>query len=102
MASRAQIEMDFRRAMAQADHVDQLAERLSSVSNKQFGGTLQNLSSGWKGDNANLYMQKGAKLQNKMNVSARDLHNTASDIRRAAKRLYAAEMAALAIAQTRN
>lgn len=97
MATKAQIEINFRQAMEQANKLDTLADRLSNVSNNQFGGILQNLSAGWKGENSSLYMQKGAKLQNKMNDSVRELHNTASDIRKAARRLYAAEMAALAI-----
>lgn len=101
MATRDHIEMNFRQTLAQADKLDELAERLSNVSDKQFGGSLQNLAAGWKGENASLYMQKGSKLQDKMNTSVKDLHNTAASIRKAAQRLYAAEMAALAIAQTR-
>lgn len=102
MATRDYIEMNFRQTLAQADKLDELAERLSNVSDKQFGGSLQNLAAGWKGENASIYMQKGAKLQNKMNASVKDLHDAAGRIRKAAQRLYAAEMAALAIVQTRG
>lgn len=102
MATRERIEMDFRQAMAQADKVDDLAERLSQVSNTQFGNTIQNMAAGWKGENAAAYLGKGARLQNRMNASASDLHNSAAAIRRAARRIYDAEMASLEIANSRS
>lgn len=102
MATRERIEMDFRQAMAQADKVEGIAERLSQVSNGQFGNVLQNMAAGWKGENASAYYGKGAKLQNKMNASVADLRNNAAAIRRAARRIYDAEMAALEIANDRS
>ena len=102
MATRESIEMDFKNAMSQADKVDGIANRLARLSNNQFQSTLQNVNVGWKGDNANLYLQKGAKLKTKMNASAEDLHDVASDIRSAARRIYNAEMMALSIATGRT
>lgn len=102
MATRASIEMDFRQAMAQADKVDDVANTLSGVSGKQLGGTLHDLAAGWKGENANAYLAKGARLQNKINDSSGELHEIASMIRRIARRIYEAEMANLRIAEQRD
>ena len=102
MATRESIEMDFRQARAQADKIDGIAERLSQLANNQFGNTLQNMAAEWKGENASAYLDKGARLQNRMDASASDLRNSAAAIRRAARRIYDAEMAALEIANNRG
>lgn len=102
MATRASIEMDFRQAMTQAKKVDEIADRLSRVSDSQLNNIMQNLASGWKGENASAYLNKGFRLQNKISISSGELHNVASQIRRVAKQVYNAEMAALEIAMMRK
>lgn len=102
MASRASIEFDFRKATAQADRLDAVADQLNLLSDKKFGGTMQHLSSNWKGENASLYLAKGGKLQGQMDATSRELHSIAADIRAVAKRLYEAEMRALRIAEHRD
>ena len=102
MATRASIEFDFKQALSQADRVEQIADSLSKLSGNKFEGTMQNLSINWKGESANKYLAKGERLQGKMNVTANDLRRIASDIRRIARNLYNAEMAALEIASQRN
>lgn len=102
MATREKIEMDFKRAIRQADKIDSIANRLGTLSGEKFGGSMQNLSACWKGENASLYLGKGGRLQGKMNGTANELHAIARDIRTVAKRLYNAEMAALAIASSRT
>ena len=73
-----------------------------SGSDNKFEGTMQNLSLNWKGESANRYLAKGERLQGKMNVTANELRRIASDIRRVARNLYNAELAALEIASQRN
>lgn len=102
MASRASIEFDFHQAKAQADRLDAVADQLNGLSNNKFGGTMQHLSSNWKGENASLYLSKGGKLQGQMNGTASELHSIASEIRAVAERIYRAEMAALRIAEQRD
>jgi uncharacterized protein YukE len=102
MATRASIEMDFNKARTQANKLDEIANNLKNLSSNDFQGTLQNLSGCWKGSNASAYMNKGTKLQDEINSTAKELHAVASDIRTIAKRIYDAEMAALAIAETRK
>lgn len=101
MATRESIEFDFQQAMAQADKIDDLAAALNTLSNNKFQGTLQNINTNWKGERASEYLTKGSRLQLKMNGTADDLSGIASDIRTIARRIYEAEMAALAIAEER-
>lgn len=102
MATKAGIEFNFRKAMNQADQIDNLANNLSNLSRNRFAGTMQGISASWKGDNASLYLGKGERLQGNMDGSASELHSIASDIRTVARRLYRAEMAALEIAMRRE
>ncbi len=86
MASKEKIETDFQTAMAQADKIDEITERLSQVSGKKLGNALQDLSMGGKGENASAYLRKGAKLQGRINNSSLELHKIAEDIRSRARR----------------
>lgn len=101
MATREKIEFDFRQAMRQADRIEEIAEKLTRLSGSKLESSLQNLSVSWKGENASAYLAKGSRLQKEMNQTAKGLQSAASDIRTVAKRLYDAEMAALAIASAR-
>lgn len=102
MATRETIEFDFKKALGQADKINAIADRLGRLSGTEFENTMQNLSAGWKGDNASQYLSKGSRLQEKMNGTVKELYSVASDIREIAKRVYDAEMAALAIASERK
>lgn len=102
MATRERIEMDFKQAIRQADKIDSIADRLSTLSGAKFEGSLQNLSACWKGENASLYLAKGSRLQGKMNGTVNELYAIARDIRTVARRLYNAEMAAWTIANSRT
>lgn len=98
--SRYQIEMDFSRAIQQADKLRALGENLYSLSNDKLNGTLQNISINWTGKNSQDFCTKGNILKDKMNGSAQELVNISEDIRRVATVIYRAEMAALEIAGT--
>jgi WXG100 family type VII secretion target len=102
MATRTSIEFDYKNALAQADKVDGIADSLNAIVSRRLQETLQNLSVSWKGDNANAYIKKGSKLKGNVNNTAGELHSIAEDIRVIAKRIYDAEMAALAVAEERT
>ena len=96
------IYFNYQKALRQADRIDQAAEELSRVSGNEFQGALQDLSTGWTGESASLYFVKGDRLADDMNATAGELHQAAADLRTMARRLYEAEMAALAAAADRT
>ena len=100
--TRAAIMFNFRKALQQADELDDIANDLSGMAKSEFEGTMQNISVNWKGENSRKYLAKGNRLQGDMHSTANSLHGIASDIRRVAKRIYNAEMRALAIAEARD
>ncbi|MBR6770720.1 MAG: WXG100 family type VII secretion target [Lachnospiraceae bacterium] len=99
MATVYSIQMDFQQARQQAQRLDDIASQLERIAGNELGGTLQELSIGWKGENATAYIKKGGELQNKMGNSVKNLRNIADSIRRIAKRVYDAEMAAINLVQ---
>ena len=91
MTEKERLETDFHIAMAQADKLDEITERLAAVSEKKLGSALQDLSRGWKGENASAYLRKGAKLQGRISGTSLELHSIAEDMRSRARRIYGAE-----------
>jgi len=102
MSSRRTIEFDFRLAKQKANELDEIAENLQNLSNHKFNNTMQNLSAGWKGESASLYLNKGQILQKDIIKTSKNLREVASTIRAVAKRIYEAEMEALRIAEERD
>lgn len=102
MKTSAQIKMNYREAIQQADELDALASKVRSTANDKVEQSMQLLSSGWKGSNASEFLRKYGELKQQILDSAKELNSIADDIRRTARIVYNAEMAALQIAQTRT
>lgn len=96
------IEMNFQQAKQQASRLEQLASRLERLAKNDFEGTLQQISSCWKGESADAYLQKGGQLENNIVRTAADLRRTAQTIRSTAQRTYNAEMRARELARNRT
>lgn len=102
MATKAQIEMNFKQAIAQADKLDEQANNLKRLARNKLNGTLQTIAGNWKGMNAEQYLKKGQTLEDSIASTASELADVAGQIRTIARRMYEAEMAALTIAQNRT
>ena len=93
------IEMDFGKAEQQASELEEIA---SSLSDKDLGGTLDELAKDWTGDNAAKYLQKGEALQGNLETTASAIQAVADVIRRIAEEIYEAEMRAWERAHDRD
>lgn len=100
--SRTAIIFNFRKAIQQADELDDIARQLSRMASSDFSATMQKVSANWKGANASAYLVKGNRLQGDMVSTAAALRGIATEIRNVARRIYNAEMRALAIAEDRS
>lgn len=98
----ASIMMDFRKAQQQADRIEDIASRLSNISNVNYDNTMKMLSNNWKGDSASTYLNKCLALQESLNDTVSNYRSTAESIRNTARRIYEAEMKNLEIAQKRK
>lgn len=96
------IEMDFSKAEQQAGELEEIASSLNTMSDKDLGGTLDQLAKNWTGDNAVKYLKKGEALQGNLETTASAIQAVADVIRRIAEEIYEAEMRAWERAHDRD
>nr|WP_300167678.1 WXG100 family type VII secretion target [uncultured Flavonifractor sp.] len=101
MKTKWQIEFDFEQARKQANRLDDIADQLEHLAKKQIERYNQELPSYWRGKSASLFQKKQDEMKKNVLQSARELRQQAECIRRIARLLYEAEMAALEIARRR-
>ena len=99
--SKTEIDIEFNRALEQADELEELSCKLCNISNTRLEGALTLLTKAWKGQNAAEYMRNTGVLRDRLYDSADILKDTAQMIRRTATAIYAAEMAAVNICAVR-
>lgn len=102
MASEAEIQFNYEKALKKAQELEEVAGELRQIAAGELDGTLTQLRGSWKGEAAELYQNKGEALGEKVGKSAENLLEIADGARKMAKRLYDAEMAAYRLAQIRN
>jgi len=95
MKSKTEIEMDFSRAVSQAQELETLSKELGEMATEHIKGALKLLALSWQGENANMYFEKGEVLSDEMLETADDLIKVAKNIRTTANVVYTAERAAL-------
>lgn len=95
MKSKSEIEMNFSRAVSQAQELETLSKELSEMATEHIKGAMRLLALSWQGENANLYFEKGEILSGEMLDTADDLIKVAKNIRSTANVVYTAEKAAL-------
>jgi len=97
MKSKVDIEMDFSRAVSQANELESLSKELSNIATQQIEKALKLLACSWKGDNSELFTDKGVKLSDEILNMADDLIKIAKSVKSTAGIVYTAEKAAMRI-----
>lgn len=97
MKTKEEIEIDFSRAISQAQELEQIAQELSNIANAHLEGAFAMLRNSWKGDNQTVFDQKGETITNEMYDTADEMIRVAKSIRTTADIVYRAEKSALAI-----
>lgn len=93
-----EINLDYAKAIRQAEQLEAIARNLGTLADSEFQGCLQRISTNWKGENASAYIAKGQKLKGDMNKTAEQLNKAAGAIRNIARRTKEADIAAMNIA----
>lgn len=94
MKSKQEIEMNFSRALSQAEELENLSKELSQMATEHVKGAIKMLMFNWQGDNSKLFVEKGEVLTNEMLETADDLIKVAKNITTTANIVYNAESAA--------
>ena len=97
MSVKTKIDIEFKRAIEQADELDELSGKLCAIGSVKMDEALTLLSKSYKGQNASDYTDKAMRFKERVYDSAEILKKTASMIRMTASLIYEAEMAALGI-----
>lgn len=95
--TREEIEIEFTHAINQAQELENIAGKLSSIANSNVEDVFSNLENGWNGDNAKLFVKKGGGLMKDIFDTADELILVAKSIRNTADIIYKAEKAAIQI-----
>lgn len=100
--SRKSIAVNFQAAMDSAKELDGIADELERALKHGYADSMAQLSRDWTGDNAVFFQNKGAKLTEQIENSISRIRKAADEVRRAARLIYQAELAALNIATERT
>lgn len=95
--SKEDIEIDFARAISQAQELEEIACELSRIATAHVEGALAMLEKNWKGDNAGRFGDKSRVLSTQMLETADDLLKVSRSIKSTADIVYRAEKAAIQI-----
>lgn len=95
MTRKDRIEIDFARALSQADQLEQISIDLSSMAKTRVEKAMGLLDSHWNGENARLFIKKGENLIPDLIETAEYLKQMAANIRFTADKIYSAEMQAV-------
>lgn len=98
MKSKCEIEMDFERAMAQAQELEEISDELSKIASAHVADAFEMLAKNWQGDNSKNFLKKSSGLTTDMIETADDLLKIARNIRTTAGIVYKAESMARQIA----
>ena len=90
-----EIEMDFTRAICQAQELERLADDLSRIANSGVETALLVLKNSWRGDAAGSMELAGKKATSEIYRTADDLMRVARNIRSTADLVYRAEKSAV-------
>jgi len=102
VSSLSEIYFNYNKAIQQANQLDDIARRLSTMAERNMESILNNVSRAWKSDSTPQYVKKGQKVKGDMNTTVRNLRNIAAAIRKIAKRILEAELEAWRIANERK
>lgn len=95
MERKREIEMNFSRAISQAEELENLSKELNHMATEHIRGALRMLMFNWQGDNAELFSEKGNEITDEMLGTADDLIRVAKNIASTANIVYNAEKAAM-------
>jgi len=102
MKSSSAIYYDFKRALNEAEDLEDAARRMRRLSDNDMENTMRSLQGAWQGGASEAYQRKCGQLRAKILNSANDLERQASAIRSMARSTYEAEMRAYRLAMDRN
>lgn len=91
MSAKDRIEIDFARAINQAESLEEMAGILSSMAKESFEEALLKVAGIWRGDNADFFRERGVDIIPGILMTADELMRVAGNVRYTAQVVYEAE-----------
>lgn len=98
MKTKEEIEIEFSKAYAQAQSIEEVANTLIGLANTISTKDMTYFEKAWKGENAMLLGMKGRDLSERIFGAAQDLVKVSESIRFSADLIYKAEKSAAMLA----
>jgi len=102
MATRQSIEFDFSRAKGQVRRLQEIADRLSKLSDNAFENNINAVSTAWRGENSTKYINKGREIEDSIKNSVNQVRKTADTLQTIANNIYESEIKSLETAEIRT
>ena len=102
MTRKDRIEIDFARAISQAQELEDISGELSMMAKNHVADALKMLSICWSGDNAAEFLKRGETIVPDLYETAEELVHTAKNIRYTAEIIYRAELNAINCVENRQ
>lgn len=96
------IEIEYSRAIAQANKLSNTASDLRRMLRVQYNSAVETVASSWSGESARAYLQKLEIVKTKLEKSIKALENLSSSIKKTAKTVLEAERKAAELARKRT
>lgn len=101
LPTRQEIQLNYHKTIVQANDLEELADCMDAMRTGTLDESLGSIAATWKGDTANKYHTKGARLSEKIKAHSNELRQTARVLRNAAENTYRAELRVLELAEKR-
>ena len=102
MKTKNQISLDYQRVIDLTKKLDEIVNRIKKEFDANTDSLVAELSAGWKGENADEFIAKAKSIKEKTIPSAEKIGKLSEGVRSNAEAIYAADMEALRIAETRK
>jgi WXG100 family type VII secretion target len=95
------IALDFNKAKTQASKLEEISRKVKQERNN-LESAKKMISSSWKSDNSNAYLNKIAVVENELSNIEKNLNQIASTVRTIAQNTYNSEKKAITLANQRT
>ncbi len=102
MATYSEIKINYNNSKNKAAKLEDLAEQLRAIANRDLEKSLGMLSDEWKGDSAKAFRDKGEALKEELLETAKLMERSARSIRTVAKKIYETEREAIELIESRK
>ena len=82
----APININLERAIDQANQIDEIADKMITISNSKLSQTIEEISICWKGEAANIFLERACIIQDDIVKDITNIKEIANSLQQIAKK----------------